>query len=53
MEINLPNISLSTINGCYKESCALGHSFMTWLVKHALLQGVLSPQTLLSVTVYK
>lgn len=49
MEINSPNISLSEINSCYKESCALGHSFMTWLVKHALLQGLLSPQTLLRV----
>lgn len=49
MEINSCDISLPMINSCYKESYARGHSFMTWLVKHALLQGPLSPQTLLRV----
>lgn len=44
-----PIFFLSTINNCYKKSCALGHSFMTWLVKHALLQGLQSPQRLLKV----
>lgn len=49
MEINEQGTSWLMINSHYEESCARGHSFMTWLVKHALRQSPLSPQALLRV----